>query len=490
MVVRSRPRTAEPVSDPPRLAPGTSRLVDVYRRLVPERLRRVVSRRIPSTTREKVEGWLRSGTRMGDWLRDRWVAIAARRLRRRWSAADTPRRTVVVAGRHLKVAIVDTDLSGFHAREATLDEVRSALAAAEVDHFVVRGQWDRASVVGVSAADQERAVAVLSDLCRRLPGYVSDMAAVLPGQEFPTVSSPGFRNRTWRRVRRHRVFRLTTYRTDRVRSVVLGTPYGCDIEFWAPEDERLVAPRPNRAVPAVSAVPESVAAPAWSFTRLASPFGRLGAEVSTRAELVGAEPDDVPFPVDVVCVCATSASADMLRYTVRSLYMFAPWLRMIHVVTEVDEIPWLDVSRVRLSRGGLTKIDELGDHFLYLDEGVVLGTDVTPDLFFHGNGIAKRFGGRVPAHALRRDVLLELPPGSPPSVQQEHAFRTARAAPGTIRYTRVKLADAEANSQLARLATVRDQHIVGLPGAQSARLPDFLATYFPLPVPYERSCPP
>jgi hypothetical protein len=467
-------------------------LVDVYRRLVPERLRRVVSRRFPPTTRDKVEGWLRSGTRIGRWLHDRWIAAAARGLAREWSEVVTPDRTVVIVGRHPKVAIMDTDLSGFHAREENLAGVRSALAAADVEHFSVRGRWDRASVVGVSAADRERAVAALSHVCRRLPGYASDMTALLPGQESPDVSWPGFRSRTWRRVSRSSVIRLTFYRTDPQHRVVLGTPYGCDVEFWTPEDERLVGPRPNLAVPAVSASAGTVAAPAWSFTRLASPFGRAAAKVSTRPELVGSEPADVPFPIDVVCVCAaTAASADALRYTLRSLHMFAPWARTIHVVTDADGMPWVDPTRVRLIRGGLMQIDELSDHFVYLCEGTVIGTDVTPDLFFHGNGIAKRFGrGEVPAHALRREVLLELPPGSLPSVQQERAFRTARAAPGTIRHTSIDLSVPGVDSQLSRLAAVRDQHIIGLPVVRSARLADFLATYFPLPVPYERSCPP
>ena len=99
---------------------------------------------------------------------------------------------------------------------------------------------------------------------------------------------------------------------------------------------------------------------------------------------------------------------DELKYSLRSLDMFAPFVRKIFIVT-ADQVPdWLDtdhpqvevVSHSRIYRNDavlptfnssgiesqLHHIPGLSEHFLYFNDDFMLGAFCTPDDFFHSNG--------------------------------------------------------------------------------------------------------
>ncbi|MGP3952700.1 stealth conserved region 3 domain-containing protein [Streptomyces sp. 7N604] len=104
---------------------------------------------------------------------------------------------------------------------------------------------------------------------------------------------------------------------------------------------------------------------------------------------------------------------DELRYSLRSLAMYAPWVRNIYVVTD-DQVPdWLDTSVPGIQvvdhreifadpshlptfnshaiESQLHRIDGLSEHFLYLNDDVFLGQPLRPDAFFQSNGMARFF---------------------------------------------------------------------------------------------------
>ncbi len=163
----------------------------------------------------------------------------------------------------------------------------------------------------------------------------------------------------------------------------------------------------------------------------------------TRRDLTVRAPDRVGFPIDAVytwvdgsdpewlerkraalggpdgelhAIAANSSryqNRDELRYSMRSLHSFAPWLRKIFLVTDGQLPSWLDPSHPMITvvshaelfadLGGLSsfnshaiearlhRIEGLAEHFLYLNDDVFLGRPLLPTHFFHANGIAKFF---------------------------------------------------------------------------------------------------
>jgi len=100
-----------------------------------------------------------------------------------------------------------------------------------------------------------------------------------------------------------------------------------------------------------------------------------------------------------------------LRYSLRSLAMYANWVRHIWIVTSGQVPDWLNVDHPKITvvphgaiftepdalptfnshaiESQLHHIDGLAEHFIYLNDDVFFGRPVGANLFFHGNGIAK-----------------------------------------------------------------------------------------------------
>ena len=100
-------------------------------------------------------------------------------------------------------------------------------------------------------------------------------------------------------------------------------------------------------------------------------------------------------------------SRDELRYSLRSLHLFAPWVRTIHVVTAGQVPPWLDVDhpRIRLVdhrdllpaealptfnshaiESALHRVPDLAEHFVYFNDDMLLGRPLGPERFFDTAG--------------------------------------------------------------------------------------------------------
>ena len=108
---------------------------------------------------------------------------------------------------------------------------------------------------------------------------------------------------------------------------------------------------------------------------------------------------------------------DELRYSLRSLEMFAPWVRRIFIVTADQTPSWLntDHPKIRMvshrdiyrdpdalptfnSSGIETQlhhIEGLSEHFVYFNDDMFLGQRARRDDFFHANGIARFYRSRL-----------------------------------------------------------------------------------------------
>ncbi|WP_318552241.1 stealth family protein [Kitasatospora fiedleri] len=221
------------------------------------------------------------------------------------------------------------------------------------------------------------------------------------------------------------------------RTLHYGEQHGCDLEFWDAADTRAggvasIDETPygwwlpsleaagsirigERDYPVAEAflhdLPEAVrfpvdavftwvddADPAWQRRRAAVRAELFG---GTSPELVDTAHDDGDHRY---------RNHDELRYSLRSLAMYAPWIRRIFLVT-ADQVPsWLDTEvpgltvvphRDLLPGGpvfnscaietGLHRIPGLAEHFLYFNDDMFLGRPVRPEDFFLGNGLPKVF---------------------------------------------------------------------------------------------------
>lgn len=102
---------------------------------------------------------------------------------------------------------------------------------------------------------------------------------------------------------------------------------------------------------------------------------------------------------------------DELRYSLRSVQMFAPWARNIYIITDNQTPSWfndkqdkvkiishkdifkdpsaLPVFNSHAIESQLHHIPGLSEHYIYINDDIILAKPVTPDTFFFPNGIAK-----------------------------------------------------------------------------------------------------
>ena len=99
-----------------------------------------------------------------------------------------------------------------------------------------------------------------------------------------------------------------------------------------------------------------------------------------------------------------------LKYALRSVYMFAPWIRRIFIATDSDRPDWLadhpsgtfvraeehfrdpsvlPTHNSQAVEAQLQHIPGLAEHFLYSNDDMFFGRPVAPDMFFSPGGITK-----------------------------------------------------------------------------------------------------
>lgn len=373
-----------------------------------------------------------------------------RTMRRRRMAAvtDPVLRPVAVRGQRLYGRVV-TRFSAAEAAAANLGLVVTALEQAGVPYFLVPASRIR-HTVGVNTVDRERLLATLEQqnagkavfIGRPLPGGKLKNPALFMDGVLPTP------------LRKAPVLRIGENHLGPSGQLLAGPELACDIEFWddgahllasdagprrlakvqpqASEDvfaESLVAPRNNGitdVLPAAEQQPVAV---------------RVGdRELPSFVPLTLPTVNDVTFPVDIVYTWVdgeepqmrakraryqengiaeildkeTNASRytshDELKYSLRSLAMYADFVRHIYLVTDGQKPHWLDDSAP-----GITVVDHrdifpdgvlpvfnshaietrlhhipgLSEHYLYFNDDVFVGRRVTAEHFFHGSGLMK-----------------------------------------------------------------------------------------------------
>jgi hypothetical protein len=312
-------------------------------------------------------------------------------------------------------------------RRENLDRVVAALDEAAVNWFRIPTREPQHTAVAVPVVDRDRVIARLAALAGADHGI------------FEVVEATGKKKRRQAAM----IVRVSWPVTDPDGSLLLGTALGCEIEFWHEQEGSLIGPRSNPIADVVPVDEPVVYAPEPVFSAFASPYDAC--EYRTREIFTMVSPDRIGFAIDAVYTWVDGgdpawqarkaaalgdndwvtqvssqtannsrfASRDELRYSLRALHCFAPWVRRIFLVTD-DQVPsWLDISHPQVTvvshreifgdtgrlptfnsqaiESRLHRIPGLSEHFLYLNDDVFLGRPVTPDLFFTSGGLTRFF---------------------------------------------------------------------------------------------------
>ncbi|MGH8868016.1 MAG: stealth conserved region 3 domain-containing protein [Actinomycetes bacterium] len=310
-----------------------------------------------------------------------------------------------------------------------LEMVVDALETADVEYHVVQNESFSQTTVAVMEADRHRVLRVMASRWADQPVYVGlarrdclsfeHAVLVRRGLEAPAAATAG-------------VLRL--FRAYSSGALTVADDRACDLEFWREDDgaKQLVAPRPNRVsteLP-IDSRPTRVTIGDRSYRGI-EPFSVVTpTEIDFPIDIVytwvdGADPvwsarrDQYLGKADATALNAAAADAaryvsrDELRFSLRSVEMFAPWVRQVYLVTDGQVPPWLDTSssRVRVVdhreiftdptvlptfnshaiESQLHHIDGLAEHYLYLNDDMLFGRPIVPTTFFHANGLAKMF---------------------------------------------------------------------------------------------------
>ena len=312
----------------------------------------------------------------------------------------------------------------FTPRESMVEDllaVRDALIAAGIDFILVRGNHDR-PVIAVDRRCRKQLAAALAEAFANEPFY---SATIDRGGAAPVLVADGALSSGGRKAS---VFRIYRPRIEPIGRLRYGPETAFQLELWRFGDEEIVAPVENALMrtrlPRSEAVEDSVELYGRRWRTLENMFVPLASDVS--------------FPIDMVFSWVDGSSAEFVRerakrmkayvvgegddsearfrqinelkYALRSVHMFAPWVRNIYIATDSPAPEWLDDHpRVRIVRSEeffsdasvlpthnshavesqLHHIPGIAEHFLYSNDDMFLGRPVSPELFFSPGGITK-----------------------------------------------------------------------------------------------------
>ncbi|HWH98307.1 MAG TPA: stealth conserved region 3 domain-containing protein [Pseudolysinimonas sp.] len=305
------------------------------------------------------------------------------------------------------------------AMAADLGDVRAALDRFAIAYLLVRGDDDR-PVIAVDRAGR--------------PELEGAFAAAFADEPFYARVDEGGKN-SERRLGLGRLpgedaelFLLYRRRSRETRVGWRVAEAAVRLELWSFEADEIVAPRPNaltrRRIPREDAVMTSVARGGEDWPTLAGMFDDHADEVDFDIDMVfswvdGSEPGYVDerrrwstlSGRDADTGAARYRQIDELRYALRSVHAFAPWVRRIFVASDSPMPDWLDSEHPRVTfvrseeffadqaalptfnshaiESQVHRIPGLAEHFLYSNDDMFFGRPVTPAMFFSPGGISR-----------------------------------------------------------------------------------------------------
>ena len=318
------------------------------------------------------------------------------------------------------VALRNDRMTPAEATVADLLFVREVLERAGVTFYLVRGNDARPTIaVDIADADAIRA-ALVADMARepfllKTEGKKTGPAVLVADG----LLSLG---------RKDRSYVLYRPRVSVRGGLRYGASTGVRIEAWHFGHDALETPVENslmrRRLPRSEFVETTVERYGCTWRTIERMFDTLSSDVTFDIDMVFSWVDgtDVEFQrararrMKSYVVgegddhAARFRQIDELRYALRSVHLFAPWVRRIFIVTDSPTPYWLDehpgVTVMRSEdffadpsvlpthnshavESQLHLIPGIAEHFLYSNDDMFFGRPVTPDMFFSPGGVTK-----------------------------------------------------------------------------------------------------
>ncbi|WP_371743537.1 stealth conserved region 3 domain-containing protein [Herbiconiux sp. SALV-R1] len=305
-------------------------------------------------------------------------------------------------------------------RESMIEDllyIADALDGAGVEFLLVRGNDER-PVLAVDWAARKKAKAALVAALSSEPFY----------SKAPRASALLVADGALARDPKARVMRLFRPRIEPIGRLRYGAESAVQLEFWQRDGDEVEAPVENsltrRRIPADELVETSVELYGRSWRTIEGMFSTLASDVGFEIDMVFSWVDGTAIEfqrarakrmANYVVGDGDDSEAryrqiDELKYALRSVYLFAPWVRRIFIATDSPKPEWLaDDPRVTIMpseefftnladlpthnshavEAQLHHIPGLSEHFLYSNDDMFFGRPVHPDLFFSPGGITK-----------------------------------------------------------------------------------------------------
>ena len=319
-----------------------------------------------------------------------------------------------------RLTILNTGSTPHEAMIEDLLLLRSVLDAANIDFLLVRGNDDR-PVLAVDWSLRKVLRTALANAFVDEPFYSKPLDGVAGN---PVLLADGklAENPKARAVVLYRP-RITAEGALRY-----GASTGVRLELWKSTPEAILAPAENALMRRIL--------PREEFAR--DTVDRYGMTWPTLTGMFAPQARDVDFDIDLVSSWVDGAAIewqrararrmksyvvgegddsqarfrqlDELKYALRSVYLFAPWVRNIYIVTDSPRPEWLaEHPRVTIMNSEqffadpsvlpthnsqavesqLHNIPGLSEHFLYSNDDMFFGRPVSQELFFSPGGVTK-----------------------------------------------------------------------------------------------------
>ncbi len=319
-----------------------------------------------------------------------------------------------------RLALLNDRLTPHEAMVEDLLFIRRVLEAAGVDYLLVRGN-DSRPLIAVDRRARKALRRALALACAEEPFY----SKPADGVHGATVALADGKLAADKSTRAFILYRPRLTPNGELR---YGAAAGVRLELWTYDSEFITAPAENSLMRVV--LPRTEA--------LRDSIDLFGESWPTLAGMFDPQARDIDFEIDIVFSWVDGAAIewqrararrmrsyvvgegddsqarfrqlDELKYALRSVYLFAPWVRNVYVVTDSPKPDWLaEHPRVAFVsseeffsdpsvlpthnshavESQLHNIPGLSEHFLYSNDDMFFGRPVTPDMFFSPGGVTR-----------------------------------------------------------------------------------------------------
>jgi Stealth protein CR2, conserved region 2/Stealth protein CR4, conserved region 4/Stealth protein CR3, conserved region 3/Stealth protein CR1, conserved region 1 len=324
-----------------------------------------------------------------------------------------------IVTRRGKITRIESSLTPHEAQIEDLVFIRKLLKKANIPFLLIRNHKDR-PVLALDIGLRSAVERVLTAGCAEEPMYAKtvDAPALSPVLVAEGRLSPVADPRIVRLYRRRIAPGGFRY----------GPRFGVELQFWVFEETDVLCPVENsltrRVVPRSELKPATTKLYGYKWPTIAGMFTPHASDVTFDIDMVfswvdGSDPEfrarrAAQMSQHVIGegdeAEARIRQIDELKYALRSVNMFAPWVRRIFIATDSGLPTWLaDHPKITIVRAEehfsdqaalptynshavesqLQHIPELAEHFLYSNDDMFFGRPLKASMFFSPGGVTK-----------------------------------------------------------------------------------------------------